>query len=192
MTNTNLLQAMGRIDPMLIVNAAPDVPQKKNAKNMMLKFGAMAACLCLMIVGVISIYPNFLPERPASMNLFGTPWVVADNSICIQSASYAEEVQYNDGTVLTPAEGFTFVVVECDLVLDKSTSIAECYIQKSEVDSAQYDMLIEPIVIDEDSALFVFSIPEKESTTTSIDRFCLTITLNAGKKTYSCDFAFSN
>lgn len=185
-----MVTALNYIDDDLITGAVKYKRARK--KNSWLKFGAMAACLCLIIVGVISIYPNFLPERPASMNLFGTPWVVADNSICIQSASYVEEIQSNDGKVLTPDEGFTFVAVECDLVLDKSTSIAECYIQKSEVDSAQYDMLIEPIVVNENSALLIFSVPEKESTTTSIDRFRLTITLNAGKKTYSCDFVFSN
>ena len=47
MTNTNLLQAMGRIDPKLIADAAPDVSQKKNVKNMMLKYGALAACILL-------------------------------------------------------------------------------------------------------------------------------------------------
>lgn len=190
MKNKRLLNIIGEINDRHVEEAAPAA--KKSRKPTWIKWGAMAACLCLIIVGVISIYPNFLPERPASMHMFGTPWVVADNSVCIQSASYVEEIQSNDGDVLTPDEGFIFVAVECDLVLDKSTSIAECYIQKNEVDSAQYDMLIEPIVVNENSALLIFSVPEKESTTTSIDRFRLTITLNAGNKTYSCDFVFSN
>lgn len=189
MKKEQLYEAIGGINDEYIIDAHMTA---KKSRPIWLKWGAMVACLCLIVVGVFSIYPNFLPERPASMNLFGTPWVVANNSICIQSASYVKEIQSNDGKVLMPDEGFTFVAVECDLVLDKSTSIAECYIQKSEVDSAQYDMLIEPIVVNENSALLIFSVPEKESTTTSIDRFRLTITLNAGGKTYSCDFVFSN
>ena len=189
MKNKRLLNIIGEINDRHVEEAAPVA--KKSRKPTWIKWGAMAACLCLIIVGVISIYPNFLPERPASMNLFGTPWVVADNSICIQRASYVEEIQTTDGNVLTPDEGFTFVAVECDLVLDKSTSIAECYIQKSEVDAAQYDILSGPIIVNENSTLLIFSIPEKESATTPIDRFCLTITLSAGKKTYSCDFSFS-
>ena len=190
MTTKKFSNALGKIEESYVDEALNYVAKKKS--NAWLKWGAIAACFCLIIVGVISIYPNFLPKRPASMNEFGTPWIVADNSICIQSASYVEEIQSNDGNLLTPDEGFTFVAVECDLVLDKSTSVAECYIQKSEVDSSQYDMLIEPIVVNENSALLIFSVPEKESATTPLDRFRLTITLSAGGKTYSCDFVFSN
>lgn len=189
MTTKKFSNALGNIGESYIDEAVSYTAKKKS--NAWLKWSSIAACFCLIMVGIISIYPNFLPERPASMNLFGTPWVVADNSICIQRASYVEEIQTTDGNVLTPDEGFTFVAVECDLVLDKSTSIAECYIQKSEVDAAQYDILSGPIIVNENSTLLIFSVPEKESATTPIDRFCLTITLSAGEKTYSCDFSFS-
>ncbi len=53
MTNTNLLQAMGRIDPKLIADAAPDVPQKKSANKTWVKWAsAVAACLVLVVCAI--------------------------------------------------------------------------------------------------------------------------------------------
>ena len=49
MTNTNLLQAMGRIDLRLIADAAPDVSQKKGTKKVWIKWCALAACVCLVV-----------------------------------------------------------------------------------------------------------------------------------------------
>ena len=70
MTNKNLLQAMGRIDPKLIADAAPDVTQKKPAKKTWVKWASLAACFCLVFaVSVSLIYqiqnrpniPNVIP-----------------------------------------------------------------------------------------------------------------------------------
>lgn len=67
MTNTNLLQAMGRIDPKLIADAAPDVSQKKDTityerkkKNGWLKWGAMAACFGLILTVAMMALPGIL------------------------------------------------------------------------------------------------------------------------------------
>ena len=51
MTNMNLLQAMGRIDPRLIADAAPDVSRKESIDKLRMKWGIIAACLCLVITG---------------------------------------------------------------------------------------------------------------------------------------------
>lgn len=55
MTNKNLLQAMGRIDPKLILDAAPDVPQKKSVNNTWVKWASLAACLCLIAIAAFTI-----------------------------------------------------------------------------------------------------------------------------------------
>ena len=53
MTNTNLLQAMGYIDPRLIADAAPDVARKKYTNKMWIKWVSLAAaCLALVISAV--------------------------------------------------------------------------------------------------------------------------------------------
>lgn len=57
MTNANLLQAMGRIDPRLIADAAPDVPQKKSTARPWIKWASLAACFSL-ILGVIIVHPT--------------------------------------------------------------------------------------------------------------------------------------
>ena len=56
MTDRNLLQAMGRIDPKLIAEAAPDVPQKKSTNKMWVRRGAWVACICLMIAGAFTAF----------------------------------------------------------------------------------------------------------------------------------------
>lgn len=58
MTNNNLLRAMGRIDPELIADAAPDISQNtadtpvRKARKPWLKFGAVAAACLVAVAGV--------------------------------------------------------------------------------------------------------------------------------------------
>ena len=53
MTNTNLLQAMGYIDPRLIADAAPDVTRKKYTNKKWIKWVSLAAaCFALVICAV--------------------------------------------------------------------------------------------------------------------------------------------
>lgn len=67
MTNTNLLQAMGRIDPKLIADAAPDVSQKKCGRKSRswIKWCGIAACLCLIALVTFSF--------PSSSETVDTP-----------------------------------------------------------------------------------------------------------------------
>lgn len=55
MTNTNLLHAMGRIDPKLIADAAPDVDQKKSANISLIKWASLVACLALILSTIIVV-----------------------------------------------------------------------------------------------------------------------------------------
>lgn len=63
MTNANLLQAMGHIDPKLIADAAPDVPQKKSANKTWVKWASLAACLCLAVGMMFRIAIGFIPNQ---------------------------------------------------------------------------------------------------------------------------------
>ena len=63
MMNTNLLQAMGRIDPKLIADAAPDVEQKKPTNKRWIKWGALAACLALIIMFTPTLIHIFTPSE---------------------------------------------------------------------------------------------------------------------------------
>ena len=53
MTQKNLLDAMGRIDAKLITEAAPDTPFRKNTNKTWVKWGAIAACLALILSTII-------------------------------------------------------------------------------------------------------------------------------------------
>ena len=56
MTNKNIYRELGGLAPDLISKAAPDAVQKKSANKMWVKWGAMAACLCIMFVSVFMIH----------------------------------------------------------------------------------------------------------------------------------------
>ena len=58
MTNKNLLQAMGHIDPKLIADAAPDVPQKKIVNKTWIKWASLAACFAVAIIIAIPFINN--------------------------------------------------------------------------------------------------------------------------------------
>jgi hypothetical protein len=57
MTDRNLLQAMGRIDPVLIAEASPDVPYKKKTTQAWVKWGAVAACFILIASTIMLLLP---------------------------------------------------------------------------------------------------------------------------------------
>lgn len=64
MTNTHLLQAIGRIDPGLIADAAPDVPQRKHAFRIRPAWGIAAACVCFTVaVCAFLLSVAFSPSR---------------------------------------------------------------------------------------------------------------------------------
>ena len=56
MTNHHLLEAIGHIDPQLIEDAAPGAHRSKKASQTWVKWGAMAACFCLLIAGVFAAF----------------------------------------------------------------------------------------------------------------------------------------
>lgn len=81
MTNTNLLQAMGRIDPKLIADAAPDVAQKKSVNKTWVKWASLAACLCLIVTASVMIIPNFLNNQMENADLLTLQGRTVDSSV---------------------------------------------------------------------------------------------------------------
>lgn len=67
MKNDKLLQAIGKIDDELVYGAVNDTKAKKNT---WIKWGAMAACLCL-IVGAVFAIPNMrnINETPVGTEI---------------------------------------------------------------------------------------------------------------------------
>lgn len=67
MTSTNLLYAMGGIDPGLIADAAPDAAQKKPQHKTWINWASLAACLCLVIGVAFRIANGFIPSQATDM-----------------------------------------------------------------------------------------------------------------------------
>lgn len=63
MTSENIFRSMRDIDPQLIVDAAPDMPQKKNSNRTWVKWTSLAACFLLVIMCVPTLIHIFNPSR---------------------------------------------------------------------------------------------------------------------------------
>lgn len=57
MKNEKMLHAIGQIDDELIYGAVNDVKAKQKKKHSWRKWAAMAACLCLVVVGALKMFP---------------------------------------------------------------------------------------------------------------------------------------
>lgn len=74
MTDMDLLHAMGGIDPMLIAEAAPDKINRRSAGKIRLKWGAMAAGLCLAAAAVWRISVAFVPSQATDIYRNAAPY----------------------------------------------------------------------------------------------------------------------
>ena len=75
MTSLELLQAMGHIDPELILLSSPEVPYKKRGNKPWVKWLSLAACLCLVIgvcmVSLTSMTQDLVEDGLDTIYLFG-------------------------------------------------------------------------------------------------------------------------
>ncbi len=67
MNDKNLLDAMGSIDPVLIMGAAPDEKQKKPTGAVWVRWVAIAACFCL-VLSAVAIVPMLLDGNTESLH----------------------------------------------------------------------------------------------------------------------------
>ena len=63
MTNKEFYREFGNIDPKMIEAAAPAEKVQKNKKNTWIKWVSLAACFCLVIVGVFHFVIPFFPNQ---------------------------------------------------------------------------------------------------------------------------------
>ena len=95
MTNKDLLQAMGNIDPKLIADAAPDIPRKTDkalragkTRKPWIKYAAAAAA-CLVAVGGFGVGYKIINSRPVSV--FD---IAAEKKMLLAAAIYPEMPRY--------------------------------------------------------------------------------------------------
>lgn len=91
MTNANLLHAMGRIDPKLITDAAPDVEQTR--KKTWIKWASLAACFCLAFFCALTINNNIhhKSEKPLVSIFEGEVIAIVDNNQCIVEVTVGDQ-----------------------------------------------------------------------------------------------------
>ena len=105
MTDTNLLHAIGNIDPRLIAEAAPDVVSRKSAGGIWLKWGAIAAGVCLAAAAALRVSMAFVPSQGADPlcegcveyeieDLSDLP-AVYDGKMLLQNLDLSEGVDFN-------------------------------------------------------------------------------------------------
>lgn len=123
MRGNEFLDKMELIDP-AYVEAADTMPKRKNIRNkVLLKWAAMAACLCLVITGVMMLVrpygshkvliwsENFRPEDYFKYN-WGINAVSSEKSIADSAIYYAKERDFSDYRSQMEADGVIPVMPE--------------------------------------------------------------------------------
>lgn len=120
MKNTNLLDSMGRIDPKLIADASPDVPQKKSTSKAWMKWTSLAACFAILIIACVTILPSLMGDDV-------TPGVgndrYKDNNIQVGELGVIFPWEY-----MTTAEKYVYLDVSGKKFNARQREISETYI----------------------------------------------------------------
>lgn len=115
MTDMDLLHAMGGIDPMLIAEAAPNEISRKNTGKIWLKWGAMAAGLCLAAAAVWRVSVGFVPSQGTDIYRNATPYEI--ESVYDLPAEYDGKILAQN-LVLSERAAVDFYYVEGGLPTD--------------------------------------------------------------------------
>lgn len=86
MTSKDIFREMGVLDSDLIMKAAPGMPQKKSVNKAWIKWGVIAACLCLAVAGAFRIAIGFIPSQTTDIFREGIPYEI--DSIYALPAKY--------------------------------------------------------------------------------------------------------
>lgn len=120
MKNTNLLDSMGRIDPKLIADASPDVPQKKSSSKAWMKWTSLAACFAILIIVGVTILPLLMGDDV-------TPGVTDDrykgNNIQVGELGVVFPWEY-----MTTAEKYVYLDVSGEKFSARQREISASYI----------------------------------------------------------------
>lgn len=120
MKNTNLLDSMGRIDPKLIADASPDVPQKKSSSKAWMKWTSLAACFAILLIVGVTILPLLMGDDV-------TPGVTDDrykgNNIQVGELGVVFPWEY-----MTTAEKYVYLDVSGEKFSARQREISESYI----------------------------------------------------------------
>ena len=120
MKNTNLLDSMGRIDPKLIADASPDVPQKKSSSKAWMKWTSLAACFAILLIVGVTILPLLMGDDV-------TPGVTDDrykgNNIQVGELGVVFPWKY-----MTTAEKYVYLDVSGERFSARQREISASYI----------------------------------------------------------------
>lgn len=109
MTNRNLLNAIGGIDPRLILEAAPDAVKPKRTGKLWMKWGAVAACLAVIVGAILAVPVLRVITRP-EVPTWDNPPYTAEEISELFSMKYYDGVATNAYTkVHVPDDKFLYI-----------------------------------------------------------------------------------
>lgn len=120
MRKEELFNIIGEADEQKVATAGMAMTAKKKSRPVWLKWGAMAACLCLVIVGAF-VAPTLINQTPAGD--IDTPPMAADAApmVCVNDALYKQSTKQTAYAELK--EEFVYLgEIESEVINDQSIS----------------------------------------------------------------------
>ncbi len=136
MISRNILYELGGIDPLIVARAAPKEKTKKESKNKWLKWGALAACLCLIVCGVMFAMSrtnndasDFLIENGVLVKYTGSEKniVIPDRVVAIADYAFQKGGNASDIETVTLGKNVKNVGV---MAFDSCTSLKAVYVSE--------------------------------------------------------------
>lgn len=114
MTSMDIIEALGGIDPALILDAKKPSPRRIPG---WLKWASAAACICCLLTAVMLSFQQILaPAHPANIEQASTNEVIAENNISLTSTEHAL-------TLSVPLEYADNILIDTPLISEKYDGI---------------------------------------------------------------------
>ncbi|MBM6724549.1 hypothetical protein [Pseudoflavonifractor phocaeensis] len=121
---------------------------------------------------------------------------MGNSTLTVLGSSFQPSYQTASGEIVSPGLDFKFIVVDCDISFNDSSTLKSCSIKKSDVYATSHPLFEEPIFLTEGltpkggNCILLFSVPIDESSS-ALSSYSMNVCVSVEEKSYSADFCLS-
>ncbi len=202
MKKEDFFEVLGEMDDDIVKDAKSAVKENTNKKSAWAKWGAVAACIAIVLALVIPRLIKLLPitfSAPKGMYKIGTVWETDQFTFCVVNAAFCYEYQTENGDIITPDDGCGFIAVEYSAAYARNVTLSKYVLKKGDIYSESHTAYMEPIQLTGNTAevgndyILLFPIPlsESDADTFSQSSYSLNVEIDTSERTYAKDFSLA-